>query len=416
MARKTDPSWVTTGKRGKGFGLQVPVQHPPMCVCGPCLALPAEERAVGVIVRVRRQATAKTRNQAIAEAMALQQRLERELAAAVTRAAEERRATEGPSLRKIANTYSAHQQKEGKRYDRDRYVIEEIVAHFGPDRDPASLTKKDYLAWCAAMEERGLAQSTIERRSTTLLAILNRARRWDVIPRHQLDGIEKPKTVFGRPVTYSPRQVAILLGPAMDAYEAEQARALTTYDASTRRKKPSVVPLRGIVMIGLFTLMRPQNNLALRWEDVALHPSEDRGSFRLARHKNAKKGILAEGALHPDLVRYLRRIAPARPSGLIHPNPETGRAYVNIRTQWRRLVAIANGMLGPSEQIIGRAEDMYVLRATGASMLAASGADPVMVCQMMGDAQLETVRRHYFSSHIDHMQAAVNRLVITPVA
>ena len=55
---------------------------------------------------------------------------------------------------------------------------------------------------------------------------------------------------------------------------------------------------------------------------------------------------------------------------------------------------------------------MYVLRATGASLLVACGADPVMICNMMGDAQLETVRRHYFASHIDHMQTAVNRLSI----
>src|SRR5687767_6353646 len=120
----------------------------------------------------------------------------------------------------------------------------------------------------------------------------------------------------------------------------------------------------------------------------------------------------AEGALHPDLVQYLRSIRTAHPAGVIHPNPVTGRAFVNIRTQWRRLLEIANGLLPPDEKIEGRAEDMYVLRATGASMLAACGADPVMVCQMMGDAQLSTVQRHYFSSHIDHMQAAVNRLVI----
>ncbi len=31
---------------------------------------------------------------------------------------------------------------------------------------------------------------------------------------------------------------------------------------------------------------------------------------------------------------------------------------------------------------------------------------------MMGDAQLETVRKHYFKSHIAHMQQAVNRVVV----
>ena len=188
--------------------------------------------------------------------------------------------------------------------------------------------------------------------------------------------------------------------------------ALATFDPATHRLPPTVVPLRGIVLIGLYTLMRPSNNLQLRWENITLHPAEDRGSFRLFKHKNADKGVLAEGALHPVLVRYLRTIQPSRHAGYVHPNSATKKPYVNIRSQWRRLIVIANTMLEPEERISGRAEDMYVLRATGATLLAATGADPVLICNMMGDAQLETIRRHYFSSHIDHMQAAVNRLVI----
>ena len=416
MARTADPTWVTTGKRGKGWSLQFPVVHPPACICKVCLN--PEKRPPGTLrdefdVRVRRQGRAKTRNGAISEA----QQLKAEMEAALREALADARARnvaigDALTLRSIANTYADHQQKEGKRYDRDKYVIEEIVTHFGEDRDPTTITKRDYLAWCVAMDERGLAPATIQRRTTTLLAILNRARRWDMIAAHQLDRIEKPKPVFGRPVIYTPRQIATLLGPAMDEYEAEQTAAREAYDPLTHRKPPSAVPLRGIVMIGVYALMRPSSNLALRWADVVLHPTENRGSFHLLRHKNAKKGMRAEGALHPALVQYLRSIRTAHAAGVIHPNPVTGRAFVNIRTQWRRLLEIANGLLPPDERIEGRAEDMYVLRATGASMLAACGADPVMVCQMMGDAQLSTVQRHYFSSHIDHMQAAVNRLVI----
>lgn len=417
MARNADPTWVTTGKRGKGIGLQFPVVHPPACICKEvCLdpaKRPLESRSGEFVVRVRRQAKAKTQNGAIAEAQRLKEEMEASLVAAVADAKERNVAVGGSkTLREIADSYAAHQKKEGKRYDRDRYVIAEIVAHFGEDRDPTTITKRDYLEWCGAMEKRGRADATIQRRTTTLLAILNRARRWELIPHHRLDGIEKPKPILGKPVTYSPRQIVTLLGPAMDRYEAEQELARAAYDPDTHQKAPSVVPLRGIVMIGLYTLIRPSNNLALRWEDVVLHPREDRGSFHLRRHKNAKKGIVAEGALHPDLVRYFRSIRPARAAGLIHPNPATGRAYVNIRTQWRRLVVIANEMLDTEEQIKDRAEDMYVLRATGASLLAACGADPVLICNMMGDQQLETIRRHYFASHLDHMQAAVNRLVI----
>jgi integrase len=416
MAKKNDPEYVTTGKRGKGFALQIPVSHPPRCVCKTCLdpkRRPASTLDQPFIIRVQRQSsTPKSRNQSIGEAGALKKQLEAELAEAVEASRKAQIAAHGPTLKAIAKTYAEHLQKEGKRYDRDRYVIDAIVEYFNPDRDPATISKADYLTWCGDLRKNGLADATIHRRTTTLLAILNRARRWDVIPRHQLDGIEKPKPRRGTPVVYTPQQLGALLGPAMDTYETEQRVAQATFLTGTGRRPPSVVPLRGIVMIGLYTLLRPSNNLALTWGDITLDPAKDEGSFRVVKHKNEAKGIIAEGALHPDLVRYLRRIRPQKAKGFIHPNPETKRPFVNIRTQWARLVGIANAMLPEDEQIVGRAEDIYVLRATGASLLAAFGADPTLICQMMGDAQLETIRRHYFKSHIAHMQVAVNRVAI----
>ena len=67
--------------------------------------------------------------------------MEASLVAAVTDAKERNVAVGGSkTLRAIADSYAAHQKKEGKRYDRDRYVIAEIVAHFGEDRDPTTIT------------------------------------------------------------------------------------------------------------------------------------------------------------------------------------------------------------------------------------------------------------------------------------
>lgn len=48
-------------------------------------------------------------------------------------------------------------------------------------------------------------------------------------------------------------------------------------------------------------------------------------------------------------------------------------------------------------------------RHTGASNLAASSKDPVLVTRMMGDTQLQTVMKHYFDSDFEHMQAEVAR-------
>jgi integrase len=112
-----------------------------------------------------------------------------------------------------------------------------------------------------------------------------------------------------------------------------------------------------------------------------------------------------EAALHPALVRYLRMITPGpEASGHVHPNPQTGEPYVNIRAQWARLVEIANGILSKHEQLAGVREHFYTWRHTGASELAAKGADPVMIARMMGDTSLKTVMDHYFDSSVEHMQ------------
>jgi integrase len=49
----------------------------------------------------------------------------------------------------------------------------------------------------------------------------------------------------------------------------------------------------------------------------------------------------------------------------------------------------------------------YRWRHTGASELAATGADPVMITRMMGDVSLTTVMEHYFDSSLEHMQEFV---------
>lgn len=415
MAQTTAPTYVVAGKNG--YLLQFFADHPPFCVCdGPCadpVRRPPTMLDRPFPVRVQRKSPhPMSKKMSTAAAINLKREIEEQLCAAVVAAAARNAAMHAPTLQRIADDYIAYQTDEKKRLDRDQYVIEEIVAHFGADRDPTTITKADYRDWCAAQAKRGLAKSTIARRTTTLLAILNRARRWDVIPRHQLDGIEKPKPMIGRPVILTPLQRNAVFGRAMDAYEAEQAEHRAAHDPTTHRIPPSVVPLRGIALIAFCTLLRPTTNLGLRWEDVTLHATKDEGSFHVARHKNADKGIRAAGALHPDLVRYLRGIRPAKARGLIHPNPATGRAFVNIRAQWARLIAIANTLLPDDEQIQGRAEDFYVLRATGASVLAAAGADPVLICSLMGDAQLETVRKHYFSTDLSRMQSAVNSVLL----
>lgn len=144
--------------------------------------------------------------------------------------------------------------------------------------------------------------------------------------------------------------------------------------------------------------MRPKNNRALTWEELTLDPVSRTGWFKLADHKNKRKGITARGALHPKLVDYLLKIRPANASGLVHPNPATGLAYVDIRKQWDHLIEIASRLLG--YRLEGKKADFFNLRHSGASHIAASQRDArhlLGVVWMMGDTSIATVNRHYFN-------------------
>jgi hypothetical protein len=58
------------------------------------------------------------------------------------------------------------------------------------------------------------------------------------------------------------------------------------------------------------------------------------------------KGIKARGPIAREVIDYLLSIRPPNASGPIRANPETGRPYVDVRKQWKRLLAITAEMLG----------------------------------------------------------------------
>lgn len=154
---------------------------------------------------------------------------------------------------------------------------------------------------------------------------------------------------------------------------------------------------------------RPTNNRHLDWEEITLDASTVRGTFKLNRHKNVNKGIKARGCLARELVLYLLSIRPANASGPIHVNPETGKPYVDLRKQWKRLLDIAGQILG--YKLKGKKAKFLNFRHTGASDVAKLGRDGhhlLRVVRMMGDTSLATVNRHYFNLDDDAMQEIID--------
>jgi integrase len=416
MARNNDPDYVVRRRDGR-FDVSPPIVHPPFCVCAHCqhpkratVRNPAET----VVVRARRASPyPASRKKSGAYALRLKADLEAELRDAVAAAHARKEAlAKAVPVTAICAHYLRWQKSEKKDWTRDQYRIRDIEAFLGSKRDVATVDYEDYQKFKERLAARGCSQATIRRAVNTLIAVFNRAVKDRLIKSHQLVDIERPKPPkTSKPVIFTKQQVAVLLGSAMERYEHEQAAAFRRFDTDSGRRPPSVVPLRGFCLIAYLTLMRPENNFELRWEQLVFAKGLNRGSFTLSKHKNASKGVLVRGSLNPALVRYLRSIMPSdRPRGLVHPNPETGEAYENIRKQWFRLIEIANEMLGPDDQLDGVRMHFYTWRHTGASHLAASSKDPVLVTRLMGDTQLQTVMDHYFDTDYEYMQTEIERM------
>ena len=108
---------------------------------------------------------------------------------------------------------------------------------------------------------------------------------------------------------------------------------------------------------------------ALTWEELTFHGAGGKSWFNLDQHKNVNKGIKARGGLTVQFVDYLLSIRPKNARGLIHPNPATGKAYTDIRKQWKRLLSIAERMLG--YKLTGKQSEFFNFRHSGASHIAA---------------------------------------------
>jgi integrase len=378
------------------------ITHPPLCVCAQCAAAPSPSPRR---VRIDRVSPYDTETGSIGYAALLREQEEARLRRAVDQARAGGLALAAAvSLGTVMDAYRHYLATEGKRLDRDTYRIDAIEHYFGTAREAEGITKRDVMAfrrWLS--EERGAGPATVARYLATLVAALNGAVKEGIIVGHKIGGMRRPAArLAGKPCTFTAAQVQTLMGPAMDRFEREQN------ERRARGLLASSVPLRGLCLVAYRTLLRPENNFWLRWDEINFAGDGGAGSIRIGRHKNAGRGVRLEFPLAQGLAEYLARLRADARGPYVHPNPGTGRPFTNIRRAWGQLLEIANQILPPEEQTGERAR-FYSWRATGASELAAAGADPVLIARMMGDTSLRTVLDHYFDSSQAHMSQALAR-------
>ena len=429
MPYNDDPDFVS-GKKGR-FELAPQIEHPPFCVCKRCPLYREKEAektgdpitlvwARSITFRFRKVSPyPNDRKQSAAAALRLKTDEEKRLRDAVAVADAERRARQlAVSFGAAVDAYRDYQVREGKEIERSRSLIANIEAFIGRARDVAAVDYKVYQAVLGEVEN--LHPETRRHYASMLLAILNNAKAVRLIDSHQLEGVRVPQVVRDdEPEPWTRHELAVLMGPALRRYEKEQREwnaKVATEKKNRGLRSPSFIPLRGFCLIGYYSLMRPENNRQLDWEEITLDPATMRGTFKLDQHKNVNKGIKARGPIARELVEYLLSIRPANASGPIHPNPETGRPYVDIRKQWKRLLAIAADILG--YELTGKKAKFLNFRHTGASHIAQRGRDPrhlLAVVKMMGDTSVATVNRHYFNLEDDLMQEIIDGWAVPDV-
>src|SRR5262249_22052883 len=120
--------------------------------------------------------------------------------------------------------------------------------------------------------------------------------------------------------------------------------------------------------------MRPKNNFALTWEELTFHGAggKEQVQPRPAREREQRNQNT------PRRDRAARRITCSRSARRIRvdsssPNPATGKANKDIRKQWKRLLSIAERMLGC--KLTGKRSELFNFRHSGASHIAARARD-----------------------------------------
>lgn len=135
------------------------------------------------------------------------------------------------------------------------------------------------------------------------------------------------------------------MGPALREYEAEQAawNARVAQEKKNRGlRSPLFIPLRGLRLIGYYTLIPEVQSLPHLGRGHAT-PGKSHRLVSTRQAQERHKGIKARGPFAAELVDYLAAIRPANASGPIHINRSTGEPYVDIRKQWDRLAPARRG-------------------------------------------------------------------------
>jgi len=274
-----------------------------------------------------------------------------------------------------------------------------------------TMDMKDISPWHVQLiskkaQKKGLKYSSINRRITTLKAILSKAVEWKVIPSSQLTGLKKLREDKTGRVRYLSADEEKRLFLALEAREKDRREKRDSHTLWAQQRHIDPPPLlKGkytdhlypIVLVALNTGMRMGEIFNLTWGDVDL-----KGRQLTVVGSGSKSGNSRHIDLNDDVFAALIAWRNQTESkGLVFPSPMTGKRLNNIKSSWTKVLK--------SAQIENfRFHDC---RHDFASKLVMAGAELNTVRELLGHADLKMTIRyaHLAPEHKAKAVALLNR-------
>ena len=255
---------------------------------------------------------------------------------------------------------------------RTRQIMEYNFKGFMKNR-MSSISKSDMDRWSKKKLAAGISPETINRASSAIVAVLNKAVEWEIIESNPLSGRKNLKTDKKGVVRY--------------LSEDEESRLLKVLENETGQ-------LPVLITLLLNTGSRPAEAFSLTWDNINF--DERRLTLKGAY---TKTGQTRHIQINDKLLVCLKAWKAESDNVYLFPGLDPTKPRVTVQKSWKRIkkdAKLTNFRL-------------YDLRHTFASKLVMRGADIYSVSQVLGHSTVEMTKIYAHLSQ-EHMQSVVDLL------
>lgn len=252
----------------------------------------------------------------------------------------------------------------------------------------SDITGWDIQKWRTERGKKNLKPSTINRRVTTLKALMNKAVEWDVIPINPLNKIKPIKIDRNSRVRYLSAEEELSLRQAMDDRESDIRKGRMSGNAWREVRGYRTLPpldaafadyLKPMVILALNTGLRRGELFNLSWKDIDLEKKQ-----LTVEGTTAKSGQTRHIPLNQEAWEVLAGWQKQSDGALVFPSPVTGERFDNIKRSWESLRERAG-----LEDFV-----FHDLRHTFASKLAAAREDLYVIKELLGHSTIQMTEKY----------------------